>query len=119
MPEKKKSNQPTRADLFIINLISRFGLPSTFFILLMVFARKEQYQEFIDTYILLKFSKNFSGFPIFILIYLVLGSGGTIFFLFQRMKIKDERIRTLENDLNKLQQTVTKTKGPKKSNTKV
>ncbi len=85
----------------------------------MVFASREQYREFIDTFILLKFAKNSGGFPYFVVFFLLIGSGGTIFFLLQRMKIKDERIRNLENDLDRLQGSVRRNASSKKTNKQV
>jgi hypothetical protein len=119
MPEQNKRIGLPRFEVLIINLISRIGIIGTFFAILMINATKEQYREFIDTFILLKFSKNNSFLPSFVVIYLVIGFGGTIFFLVQRLKIKDERIRALEKDLRNLQEMTEKNKAPKKTNKKV
>ena len=115
MPQKKKNPFPTPTEAFILKLLSNFGLSGTFFALLMYYGSKEQYQEFIDTFILLKISNNSGISPIVVLVYVILGASGIIFFLHQRIRIKDERIRILENDLRVLQEQVQKNKQPKKS----
>lgn len=113
-PENKKAPLITKGEMLIITLVSRFGLLGAFFVLLMIYATKAQYQEFIDIFILLKIPKNSSVSPTFVLIYLIIGFGGTIFFLLQRMRIKDERIRILENDLRILQESVQRNIRPQK-----
>jgi len=81
----------------------------------MIYGTKQQFQEFIDTFILLKNFKNSAISPTFVIVYVILIGGGTIFYLFQRIRLKDERIHILENDLRALQEQVSKIKQPGKS----
>lgn len=115
----KKNDIWRRPEQFIVNLLSKIGIPSTIIVVLMLKASDDQYRQFIDIYILLKFPRNSVFLPLFVLICIVLVSVGTIFYFRIRLKIKDERIQLLEKDLRELQTTVLKNKAPKKTGKKV
>ena len=103
MPQKKRAQDPSKRESLVIelviNLITRFGIRGTFFVLLMAYSTKEQWREFIDTFILWKFARGDTFFPGFILFYVLLACGARIYFLTQQLRISRERIKILENEL--------------------
>src|SRR6267154_2738780 len=101
-----KSNQPTRnnpkskgALPLIIALITKFGIPGTFFILLMTYATGDQFRMFIDKFILLKTQKTEPYIPYIVIFCLTLVFIVTIILLQNRNKILKDRVRQLESDL--------------------
>jgi hypothetical protein len=119
MTERKKPTATIGVATFIITLICRFGLLGAFFTLLMIYGTKEQFREFIDTFILFKFPKNSGYLPYFVVLYMVLLLSGVIFYLKQRIKIKNERLQIIEKDLRTLQEMVSLNKRSRKTNKKV
>ena len=110
MEKPAKPKEHISVIALVISIVSKVGIPGAFAILLMSYATKAQYQEFIDTFILLHFVKNSIFVPYFVIFYVLLASGGTIFYYHRRMKLKDERIRILEDQVRCLQPTSKKTK---------
>lgn len=101
----------------IIALLSKFGIPGTFFILLMYYATGDQFRTFIDKFILLKTQKSEPYIPYLVIFCLILVFAVAIYLLQIRNKILKDQVRRLESDLELLQDTVANKKSKKQQTT--
>jgi len=102
--------KPTWA--MIIDAASRFGISGAIIICLlytfMVFGTASQHQEFIDKFILIKIPKNDNIFAFFVIFIQAILLVSAILYYNKRLKIKEERISYLENDVRSLQENLLK-----------
>lgn len=109
MTTKKKT--PTEGhnwvSTFLLKAASSFGVSgaailsiiATFFI----YGTDTQKQEFIDRFILLKILTENKDYSIFVIVLLVIVLLAQSIFYYKKNKLKDERIKSLEADIEKLQ----------------
>jgi hypothetical protein len=112
LAKDKPSSKSKTWDTIVINLVANFGVSGAIIvvilIILLVYGTTQQYREFIDKFILLKFQKNdyfILGYLAIILTFILVSD----FLHFKRkIALKDERIKNLEQDVERLQKALLK-----------
>jgi hypothetical protein len=123
-PRKKRTpNKPAnqggmpRWDIVIVQSIQKIGISGTIIAVLLynfiVNGTIEQKRELIDTFVLLKFPKDRGEYFFFIVICLVVSYFITIYHYRGRLRIRDEKIKYLEDEIIELQSRL-KPSPPKK-----
>jgi hypothetical protein len=109
---KPESRPKGAADIPVafIGLLSRFGIPGTFAVLLLYNATGDQYRAFIDRFILLKTIKSEPFIPYIVIFCISFVSLGTIFYLNRRNRLNTDRIAQLEKNLRALEDAVASSK---------
>jgi hypothetical protein len=101
-PPVNRSTPSRSWDEILIDMTSRFGLSGVAILCLlycfMAWGSPDQHREFIDRFILLKFSNKDTIFPFYIILLLIIIIIGTIVYFKKRLAIKEERIAYLEKD---------------------
>jgi hypothetical protein len=106
-PSKKKTPllHKFRVDTFLMELLSKVGIVGTVIVsCIYIFIKcgtQAQKEEFIDNFLLLKILKNDEHYVYFTVLCGVLFYLITIFYYSNRLKLKDERIKYLTEDLAK------------------
>lgn len=94
-----------RFDTFLIEAASRIGIIGTIVIsCIYVFFRwgtQKQKEEFVDNFILLKILKNDEHYLYFTVLCVVIFYCITIFYFKNRLKLKEQRIIDLREDLDR------------------
>jgi hypothetical protein len=102
-----KSKGPLRADVFVIELLSRFGLIggtlAFFMTVFLVWGTTEQKREFIDRFILLKGINGHHDYAVFIAILIIIMFLAQRFYYRNQIGIKDVRIKELERYSNSIE----------------
>jgi hypothetical protein len=105
LPQVPKA--PFRVDVFIIELMGKFGITGTcvaaLIYIFLTSASTIQKQEFIDKFILLKWLREDNNFIIYAVLLVVIIFVFQRSFYIRRIRLKDERIRDLEQHNNALE----------------
>jgi len=109
---KKSPREPFRLDIFIIELAGKFGVTGACALaVLWVFLKNgtlEQHREFIDKFILLKTNQGDNKYIIYLVIVIVIAFVLQRAYFNNRIKLKDQRIKELEQHGNALENKLLK-----------
>jgi hypothetical protein len=104
---KKTSREPFRLDTFIIEIAGKFGISGacilTILYVFLNYGTLAQKREFIDKFILLKTSQGDNGYILYLVIIIVVAFIGQTVYFRNRIKLKNERIKELEQHSNALE----------------
>ena len=105
--QKKPGRDPFRLDIFLIDLIVRFGVTKFLIICaLYIFLKDgslEQHREFIDKFILLKTRPGDNKYQFYVIIAVIFVFIDQTIYFRTGSRLKDARIRELEQQIKMLE----------------
>lgn len=111
---RKPQREPFRLDIFLIEIAGKFGISGacilTVLYIFLKSATLEQHREFIDKFILLKTKTGDNGYILYLAIIAVIAFVGQTLYFRNRLKLKDDRIKQIEEYNNSIENKLLKNK---------